>query len=362
MRGCRARTTKSKERIQRYEALLNQSRPETDEAVQMAAASSRLGKKIIELHDVSKSFDGRPIVSRFSYNLLRNDRIGIVGRNAPGSPPPPPDRRRNWRRDSGAVDMGATVKIGHFSQEGRELDLNHGVYDFIHDIADEVRTDEGTFSANQMMERFLFPGGPPVRAIGRLSAGAAAAVPAVRADGGPQCAAGRAHQRPGRDHPLHFGGLSAGLPGPILAVSHDRFFLDKLAEQIFEVRGERRDRPVHRQLDGLAGQAPEDDAPPPRAEKQKAAPAERPKERRLKFSFKEQREFRDHRRRRLGAERDLAACQAAQETCGSDYVKLQELQARQAELEGRSGGKDGALGVSERAEGADRRSERIGRK
>ena len=84
MRGCKARTTKSKERIQRYEALLNQEAPETDEAVQMAAASSRLGKKIIELRDVSKAFDGRPIVSRFSYNLLRGDRIGIVGQNGAG--------------------------------------------------------------------------------------------------------------------------------------------------------------------------------------------------------------------------------------------------------------------------------------
>ena len=84
MRGCKARTTKSKERIQRYEALLNQDAPEADESVQMAAASSRLGKKIIELRDVSKSFDGRPIVSHFSYSLLRSDRIGIVGRNGAG--------------------------------------------------------------------------------------------------------------------------------------------------------------------------------------------------------------------------------------------------------------------------------------
>lgn len=216
MRGCKARTTKSKERIQRYEALLNQEAPETDEAVQMAAASSRLGKKIIELRDVSKAFDGRPIVSRFSYNLLRGDRIGIVGRNGAGKSTLLHLMAGELAPDSGTVEVGATVKIGHFSQEGRELDLNQRVYDFIHDIADEVRTDEGTFSANQMMERFLFPGDLQSVPIGRLSGGEpAAAVSAVRADGSPQRAAvGRAHQRPGRDHPLHFGGLSPGLPRP----------------------------------------------------------------------------------------------------------------------------------------------------
>ncbi len=118
MRGCKARTTKSKERIQRYEALLNQEAPETDEAVQMAAASSRLGKKIIELRDVSKAFDGRPIVSRFSYNLLHGDRIGIVGRNGAGKSTLLHLMAGELAPDSGTVEVGATVKIGHFSQEG----------------------------------------------------------------------------------------------------------------------------------------------------------------------------------------------------------------------------------------------------
>lgn len=159
MRGCKARSTKSKERIQRYEDLLGQDTPETDSAVQMAASSARLGKKIIELRDVTKGFDGRTLVDHFSYNLLRGDRIGIVGRNGAGKSTLLHLIAGELAPDSGTVEIGATVKIGHFSQEGRELDLNQRVYDFIHDIADEVKTDEGTFSANQMMERFLFPGG-----------------------------------------------------------------------------------------------------------------------------------------------------------------------------------------------------------
>ena len=334
MRGCKARTTKSKERIQRYEALLDQDAPETDEAVQMAAASSRLGKKIIELHDVSKSFDGRPIVSHFSYNLLRNDRIGIVGRNGAGKSTLLHLIAGELVPDSGTVEVGATVKIGHFSQEGRELDLNQRVYDFIHDIADEVRTDEGTFSANQMMERFLFPGDLQSVPIGRLSGGERRRLYLLSV----------LMEAPNvllLDEPtndLDVTTLSIledylqGFPGPILAVSHDRFFLDKLAESIFEVRG---DGEIHRFTGNWTdwqAKRREAEAPAPKAEKPKPA-QERPRERKLKFSFKEQREFETIDDELARLEADLAACQAEQAACGSDYVKLQELQARQAELE-----------------------------
>lgn len=334
MRGCKARTTKSKERIQRYEALLNQEAPETDEAVQMAAASSRLGKKIIELRDVSKAFDGRPIVSRFSYNLLRGDRIGIVGRNGAGKSTLLHLMAGELAPDSGTVEVGATVKIGHFSQEGRELDLNQRVYDFIHDIADEVRTDEGTFSANQMMERFLFPGDLQSVPIGRLSGGERRRLYLLSV----------LMEAPNvllLDEPtndLDVTTLSIledyllGFPGPILAVSHDRFFLDKLAESIFEVRG---DGEIHRftgnWTDWQAKRRAEE-APSPKAEKPKPA-AERPRERKLKFTFREQREFETIDADLAELEAQITACQTEQESCGSDYVKLQELQARQAELE-----------------------------
>ena len=333
MRGCKARTTKSKERIQRYEALLNQEAPETDEAVQMAAASSRLGKKIIELRDVSKAFDGRPIVSRFSYNLLRGVRIGIVGRNGAGKSTLLHLMAGELAPDSGTVEVGATVKIGHFSQEGRELDLNQRVYDFIHDIADEVRTDEGTFSANQMMERFLFPGDLQSVPIGRLSGGERRRLYLSVLMEAPNVLL---LDEPTND--LDVTTLSIledyllGFPGPILAVSHDRFFLDKLAESIFEVRG---DGEIHRftgnWTDWQAKRRAEE-APSPKAEKPKPA-AERPRERKLKFTFKEQREFETIDADLAELEAQITACQTEQESCGSDYVKLQELQARQAELE-----------------------------
>ena len=334
MRGCKARTTKSKERIQRYEALLNQDAPETDDTVQMAAASSRLGKKIIELKDVSKSFGGRPVVEHFSYNLLRNDRIGIVGRNGAGKSTLLHLVAGELAPDSGTVDIGATVKIGHFSQEGRELDLNQRVYDFIHDIADEVRTDEGTFTANQMMERFMFPGDLQSVPIGRLSGGERRRLYLLSV----------LMEAPNvllLDEPtndLDIMTLSIledylqGFPGPILVVSHDRFFLDKLAESVFEVRDGEILRYTGNWSDWQRKRRGEE--APAKAEKTKAA-EERPRERKLKFTFKEQMEFDTIDDDIAALESQLAECQAAQGQCGSDYVKLQELQAQQEALEAR---------------------------
>ncbi len=332
MRGCKARTTKSKERIQRYENLLNQDAPETDDTVQLAAASSRLGKKIIELKGVSKSFDGRPIVDHFSYNLLRNDRIGIVGHNGAGKSTLLRLIAGELEPDSGSVEIGTTVKIGHFSQEGRELDLNQRVYDFIHDIADEVRTDEGTFTANQMMERFLFPSDLQSVPIGRLSGGERRRLYLLSV----------LMEAPNvllLDEPtndLDVMTLSIledylqGFPGPILTVSHDRFFLDKLAESIIEVRG---DGELLRYTGNWSDwrQKRQEEEAPAKAEKPKAA--ERPRERKLKFSYKEQLEFETIDDELAALEDQLAACQTGQGQCGSDYVRLQELQAQQAELE-----------------------------
>ena len=333
MRGCKARTTKSKERIQRYENLLNQDAPEYDDTVQMAAASSRLGKKIIELQNVSKAFDGRTIISGFSYNLLRNDRIGIVGRNGAGKSTLLHTIAGELTPDSGHVEIGTTVKIGHFSQEGRELDLNQRVYDFIHDIADEVRTDEGTFTANQMMERFMFPGDLQSVPIGRLSGGERRRLYLLSV----------LMEAPNvllLDEPtndLDIMTLSIledylqGFPGPILTVSHDRFFLDKLAESIFEVRGDGEILRYTGNWSDWAAKRKAEEAPA-KEEKTKAA-VERPRERKLKFSYKEEREFATIDEELAKLEEQIAQYQTAQESCGSDYVKLQELQAQQEELE-----------------------------
>ncbi|MCI6568991.1 MAG: ABC-F family ATP-binding cassette domain-containing protein [Dysosmobacter sp.] len=334
MRGCKARTTKSKERIQRYENLLNQAAPETDDSVSLAAASSRLGKKTIQLDHVSKSFDGKCVLNDFSYSVLRSDRIGIVGHNGVGKSTLLHIIAGELTPDSGTVEMGATVKVGHFSQEGRELDLNQRVYDFIHDIADEVRTDEGTFTANQMMERFLFPGDLQSQPIGRLSGGERRRLyllsilmtaPNILLLDEPTNDLDVTTLAILEDYLQSF-------PGPILAVSHDRFFLDKLANSIFEVRdGGEILRYTGNWSDWEEKRKEEKQAAAP-AEKTKAA-AEKPREKRPKFTFKEQREYETIDAELADLEQQLRDCGAAMGSCGSDYVKLQELTDRQAELE-----------------------------
>ena len=334
MRGCQARRTKSKDRIERYEELLNQDAPETDDTVQMAAASSRLGKKIIELHDVVKEYDGKTIIGGFSYNLLRDDRIGIVGHNGAGKSTLLHLIAGELQPDSGSVETGTTVKIGHFSQEGRELDLNQRVYDFIHEIAEEVKTDEGTFSANQMMERFLFPSDLQSVPIGRLSGGERRRLYLLSV----LMAAPNVLLLDEPTNDLDVMTLSIledylqSFPGPILTVSHDRFFLDKRSEHIFEVGEGQVRRYVGNWSDWAKAKKAEER--PEKEEKQdRGAPAQRQREKKLKFSFKEQREFETIDDDIAALEEQIAQCQAQQGTCGSDYVKLQELMAKQTELE-----------------------------
>jgi ATP-binding cassette subfamily F protein uup len=333
MRGCKARTTKSKERIQRYEELLNRDAPETDDTIKITAATSRLGRKIIELDHIGKKYDDRTIISDFSYNLLRTDRIGIVGRNGAGKSTLLHMIAGLLSPDSGTVDMGSTVKIGLFSQHGRELDLNQRVYDFIHEIASEVRSSEGVLTAKQMMERFMFPSELQRQPIGKLSGGERRRLYLLSV----LMAAPNVLLLDEPTNDLDVMTLSIledyldDFQGPIIMVSHDRFFLDKLAENIFEVRGNGEVVQYTGNWTDWASKR-ESELTPIKQEKPKPV-QNRPKEKKLKFTFKEEREFQTI-DEDIAALEDAIAENAKQQSIHcTDYVKLQELHDEQAELE-----------------------------
>ena len=332
LRGCQARSTKSKERIERYEALKDQQAPERDSTVQMAAASSRLGKKIITLEHVSKSYGGHTIFRDFSYGLLRSDRIGIVGRNGAGKSTLLRIIAGELAPDTGTVEMGETVRIGHFSQEGRELELDQRVFDCIHGVAAQVRTEEGTFSAKMMLERFLFSPDLQQTTIGRLSGGERRRLYLLSI----LMAAPNVLLLDEPTNDLDITTLSIledylqGFPGPVVTVSHDRFFLDKMADTIFEIRPEGRvDVFTGNWSDWARKREPEVEK---RTEKQEKPQPERQREKKLKFSYNEQREFDTIDDVIAELEQRLADCQKAQADCGSDYVRLQELTDEQARL------------------------------
>ena len=333
MRGCKARTTKSKERIARYENLLNQQAPETDENIQLAAASSRLGRKIIELEHVSKVYGSRTVIRDFSCNLLRTDRIGIVGHNGAGKTTLLRMAAGLLTPDGGSVEHGTTVKIGYFSQEGRELDLNQRVYDFIHEIAAELRTAEGTLTAKQMMERFLFPAELQSVPIGRLSGGERRRLTLLSV----LMSAPNVLLMDEPTNDLDVMTLSIledylqEFSGPILTVSHDRFLLDKLAQTIWEVTGDGTVAVYTGNWTDWSEKRREEQAPA-RTEKTKVQ-AERPREKKLKFSFKEEREFATIEDVIADLEAKIEENQLQQTAVGSDYVKLQQLQEELTALE-----------------------------
>lgn len=336
MRGARARGTKSRDRIERYETLRDQDAPVERERVQMSALSGRLGRKTIELDHVTKAYGDQTVISDFSYILSRDDRIGVVGVNGAGKTTLLNLIAGRVQPDSGTVETGQTVRLGVFSQEGRELDPNARVIDWIRDISNRIETPEGTFTASQMLEKFLFSGDLQHQFIGKLSGGEKRRLYLLSV----------LMEAPNvllLDEPTNDLDVETltiledyleSFPGIVLAVSHDRYFLDKIAHSIFEVcRGGEVRQYTGNFSDYLDKRAPAEKAERVKTEKTEKAQKPANKPQKLKFSFNEQREF-DH------IDEELEQLAAKIETCeqkiagaSDDYVKLQELLAQKEELE-----------------------------
>ena len=334
MQGPTARGTKSRERLERYEALKAQTGPEEKPSLELSARSSRLGKKTISLQGVSKSFGGRTVLREFSCQLLRDDRIGIVGANGSGKSTLLNLMAGALPPDSGRVEVGETVRMGYFRQEVPHMDGTARVIDYVREIGERIETPEGMVTASQLLERFLFPASVQWSPIGKLSGGEkrrlyllsilAAAPNVLLLD------------EPTNDLDLEtLSVLEAYLetfPGPVAAVSHDRYFLDRVVRRVFAVEEDGRVRAYPGgYTEYLTARRAEE-----RTRAPKAPPPERPRPaspKRLKFTFKEQREFAAIDGEIAALEGELAANREQQARQGSDYVALQALQEQQTALE-----------------------------
>lgn len=336
-RGARARGTKSKDRIARFEALENREIPAETEKLQMQSLASRLGKKTIELEHITKAVDGKLLIRDFSHILGRNARIGIVGRNGAGKSTLLNMIVGAQTPDSGSIIIGDTVKIGYFTQECASMDPSQRVIEYIRDTADRIQTPDGTVTAAQMLERFLFTPELQWNRIEKLSGGERKRLYLLKIlMDAPNILL---LDEPTND--LDIATLTIleeyleQYQGAVIAVSHDRYFLDKTAEEIWEIAGDGVcTRYTGNYSDYLEKRKPD---AAPAAQKQKS-PAEK-KDRvfqgktKLKFSFKEQREFDTIDDDIAALETQIADTEKAISENLSDYVRLQELTEQKNQLE-----------------------------
>ena len=336
MQGPTARGTKSRERLERYEALKAQTGPTEKSTLELSARASRLGKKTVELAGVTKTFGERTVVRDFSCMLLRDDRIGIVGSNGSGKSTLLNLMAGTLAPDSGTVEVGETVRFGYFRQEVPDMDGDTRVIDYVKEIGNNIETAEGMLTASQLLEQFLFPAEVQWSPICKLSGGekrrlyllsVLAAAPNVLL-----------LDEPTNDLDIQTLSILEDyldtFPGAVIAVSHDRYFLDRVVRRVFAVEGDGAVRAYPggytEYLDAKRAEEKTKTPKTPASDKGKERPAA-PKK--LKFSYKEQREFDTIDDDIAALEEQIAQVQAEQAAKATDYVALQELQEKQAQLE-----------------------------
>lgn len=238
-RGCRARTTKQRARLERLEDLKKMSTPVKDGVVELESVEARMGKKTIELHHVSKSFGNKKILEDYSYIALKNQRLGIIGPNGSGKSTIIKMLAGLVEPDSGEIQVGETIKIGYFAQEEQHMNDNIRVIDYVKDIAEYITTKDGKISASQMLEQFLFTPDMQYAPIGKLSGGEkrrlyllgvlAQSINLLLID------------EPGNNLDIPTMTILEdylnSFPGIVITVSHDRYFLDNIADRILELDG-----------------------------------------------------------------------------------------------------------------------------
>ena len=297
-RGCRARSTKQRARLERLEELKKGKAPLKDQNVELESQTVRMGKKTIELSHISKSYGDKVLIRDFSYIFLKNQKVGFIGKNGCGKSTLMKIIAGLVAPDSGTVEKGETVRIGYFAQEEPEMDPSQRVIDYVKDMGEYFRTGEGRISASQMLERFLFTPDMQYSPIGKLSGGEKRRLYLLGVLAGEinvliMDEAGNNLDIPTmtilEEYLLSFQGI-------VITVSHDRYFLDNVADRIFEFDGQgglcQYEGGYTDYLEAKKNRKDETKEPEqPQTKKEGNRDWKGPRQAKLKFSFKEQREY-----------------------------------------------------------------------
>lgn len=348
-RGAKARSTKQKARIDRFEKLKESTGGSSAGSLDISVASTRLGRKIIEMKDLTKSMDGRTLIKDLTYIAVPQDRVGIVGPNGSGKSTLLNLIAGKLQPDSGEVQLGATVKLGYFTQEHQDMDDSMRAIEYVKEEAEVIRTADGSvITAGQMLERFLFPPAMQWTPISKLSGGEKRRLYLLRVlMGAPNVLL---LDEPTND--LDIGTLSVledyldEFPGVVFTVSHDRYFLDRTIDKLIafengQIRLHVGDYSEYEEW--LAKNVPaQSSADKEMNSKQNtvqepaaSAAAAPPAREKVKFTFKEQREYETIDEMIGQAEQHLVDITAQMEAAFADSGRLQELveQQRQGEAE-----------------------------
>lgn len=332
-RGPQGRGTKQKARTERYYDVLDAPPQAAPGTVDISAASTRLGKSVVELISVCKGYDDHTLIRDFSHIIVPRDRIGIVGPNGSGKSTLVKLISGQLEPDSGEVRIGQTVKVGYFSQEPSEMDSDMRVLEYVQEEAEYIETADGEMvSATQMLERFLFSGSLQWTPIGKLSGGEKRrltllrmlmSAPNVLLLDEPTNDLDITTLTVLEDYLDHF-------PGVVIVVSHDRYFLNRVSKKIFAFEGAGNISVVTGNFKDYVqwreqSQTVVDDSTGASFEGEKVERSHRRDRDHLRFTFSEKREYEEIDDKIEGLEQKLVKLQTEMAECGSDYVKLQDL-------------------------------------
>ncbi len=339
-RGARARSTKQKAHIQRFETLRDREKIQVDNTVEINALSSRMGKKTIELYDISKRYNDKILFVPFSYIFLPTDRIGIVGKNGCGKSTFLNIITGNCQPDTGSIELGTTMKIGYFSQENEALNPNLTVLQYIRDTAEYIETSDGTMSASAMCEQFLFDGSMQYTKIEKLSGGEKRRLYLLKVL--MEAPNVLILDEPTNDLDIQtltiLENYLSDYPGIVITVSHDRYFLDKLATRIFSFEQGEIVRYEGNYSDFKQAQKDKESMLSNQT-KEKSIPASnskstwKQKDTRLKFSYKEQKEYETIDSDIATLEDKISQLEIKINAAASEYSKLTSLMAEKEQLE-----------------------------